>query len=142
MDSGTLLAKKQGVIFILTNIIIRIMKKIFLVLLVLTLGYLPLHAQGRGHAYGRYKHQIQIEQVQPGVHVYTTQRTYTQPRVYYYRQQPSVSFSFPFGYSTYQPYSSYYYHNGYITTQQARALRFRHEHEEQDRRFARERQER
>ena len=141
MERGTLLAKKQGATFILTNHF-TIMKKIYLVLLGLTLSYMPLHAQGRGHAYGRYKHQVQIERVQPGVRVYTTQRVYRQPRVYYYRPQPSVSFSFPFGYSAYQPYSSYYYRNGYVTPERDRDNRLRREREDADRRFARERRER
>ncbi len=107
----------------------------------MTLSYMPLHAQGRGHAYGRHKHEVQIRQVRPSVRVYTAPA----PRAYYYRR-PSVSLSFPFGYSTYQPYRSYYYPNGTLEARRDRDIRIRREREQRERiqreRFAHERRER
>jgi hypothetical protein len=118
--------------------------------LLLTVALLPAasFAQGRGHAYGRYKHMERFEQTRPAVRTYSTQRiytyprtVYTYPRTYYYRQ-PSISFSFPFGYSTYQPSATYYYPNGYIAPRRYRVIRARREHEEREHRFAHERRER
>ncbi|HET6401604.1 MAG TPA: hypothetical protein VFH95_09415 [Candidatus Kapabacteria bacterium] len=118
------------------------MKTLILVILALALGFSTPRAQGRGHAYGRYKQHGPPARVYSAPRVYYTHPVYTAPRVYYYRPRPSISFSFPFGYSTYQPYSTYYYPNGYIASQRYRIIRERREREEREHRFAHERRER
>jgi len=115
------------------------MKTLMAILLMVALLPAASFAQGRGHAYGHMKQQERFEGARPAVRVYTTP-VYTAPRVYYYRPRPSISFSFPFGgYSTYQPYGTYYYPNGYLAT---RRIRERRVHIEREHRFAHERRER
>ncbi|HZK75786.1 MAG TPA: hypothetical protein VFD13_02660 [Candidatus Kapabacteria bacterium] len=122
-----------------------------LMAILLTAALLPAasFAQGRGHAYGHLKHEERFEGARPGpaVRVYTYSRPQyyvaPAPRVYYYRPRPSISFSFPFGgYSTYQPYGTYYYPNGYLAARPYRVIRSRGVQEEHGRRFAHGRRER
>ncbi len=129
----------QGVTFYFKD-----MKTLMLVIMALALSYVTPRAQGRGHAYGRYKHEERIEHRAPGVRIYRPRprvQYYRAPvRTYYYRR-PSINFSFPFGYRVYQPYQQYYY--PYTYTPQYRYERHEHEEEEEhEHRFAHERRER
>jgi hypothetical protein len=101
------------------------MKTLMAILLMAALLPAASFAQGRGHAYGHDKHEERFEGARPApvVRVYTAPRIYAAPRVYYARPRPSISFSFPFGYSTYQSSGTYYYPNGYLATRRIRELR-------------------